>query len=351
MKKLISLILFIILVLSFTVTASAEWQKKDGQKLWYDSDGTAATGFKNIDGIGYIFSSDGYLQGKYTGVTSSSKGRKYYLNGEVVKGRWLYSGGKRTYYAGSDGYFLTGWHELYDKFKYGFDENGVFIKTNRPDFCKTDAQAAEYYKLENALYWICLQYHEDQIFSSAIVRDENGIVVAEENGETIKMIARIWVKCEDTRNEMLNTADLNYIDKKYYDIVVGENPDDRLGTPDSELYDKDDITLSLKIDGKKMTATVENKTELEYKLIEDIRIEMFDGDKWVTLPRKDRLFSNRQALAANGSATITDTFPPSDYDDDLKPGTYRAIVEISREEIEILHLYKTIKLAAQFTVE
>ena len=103
------------------------WNEIDGNRYYIKSDGTVLTKSAVIDGIRYKFDESGICQGKYTGYTKSSKGKRYWKNGELVKNKWIRVKGVRKYYAGSDGYFVTGMREINGK-EYSFDENGALKK-------------------------------------------------------------------------------------------------------------------------------------------------------------------------------------------------------------------------------
>ena len=99
----------------------------DPHYAYAGADGRRVTGNRVIDGIRYKFGKDGVCQGKYTGYTMSSKGKRYWKNGELVKNKWIRVKGVRKYYAGSDGYFVTGTRKINGK-EYSFDENGALKK-------------------------------------------------------------------------------------------------------------------------------------------------------------------------------------------------------------------------------
>ncbi len=108
---------------------SVGWNDVDGKKYYVESDGTLQTKSCTIDGIRYSFSADGVCKGRYTGWTKSSKGKRYYKNGELVKNKWLKTKSGKRYYADEKGYVLTG--EAYIKGEYClFDEKGRLIDKN-----------------------------------------------------------------------------------------------------------------------------------------------------------------------------------------------------------------------------
>ena len=84
------------------------WAKTSKGKLYYKN-GVKVTKNTTIGGVRYKFSSDGYCKGKFTGFTKSSQGRKYWSKGILTKDEWVQDPKGNYYYAGSDGYLLTGW--------------------------------------------------------------------------------------------------------------------------------------------------------------------------------------------------------------------------------------------------
>lgn len=103
------------------------WNEIEGNRYYIKSDGTVLTKSAIIGGIRCKFGKDGVCQGKYTGYTKSSKGKRCWKNGELIKNGWIRVKGERKYYAGSDGYFLTGTREINGK-KYNFAEDGALKK-------------------------------------------------------------------------------------------------------------------------------------------------------------------------------------------------------------------------------
>ncbi len=102
------------------------WEKekdKDGNVIYYydNSDGTAATGWKEIDNKWYYFDEDGKMK---TGWIEDN-GNWYYLNssGEMATGRNDIGGD--TYYFYSTGEMATGWIKYGDSWNYFYgDDNG-----------------------------------------------------------------------------------------------------------------------------------------------------------------------------------------------------------------------------------
>ena len=93
----------------------------------YNRDGSYFNGLKKAPVSGFCeLYKDGKSVGAYTGYTKSKSGRRYYLNGRLIKNSWLKVNGERKYYAGPDGYFLTGRAEIGGSKLYRFDEKGEF---------------------------------------------------------------------------------------------------------------------------------------------------------------------------------------------------------------------------------
>ncbi len=146
----------------FSTTALADWETRNGKTYYAESDGSYVKGWTEIDGetyyfksngamvtkscdingIRYKFSSDGVCQGKYTGWTKSSKGRRYYKNGVMLKERWIKTKSGK-YYAGQDGYMRTGWARVDGKTCF-FDEKGIW---DEKKYCKG-------YKPESMKYFL-----------------------------------------------------------------------------------------------------------------------------------------------------------------------------------------------------
>lgn len=113
---------------SIRISEYAEpWAEIDGSRYYIKSDGTVLTKAAVIDGIRYKFDQSGVCQGKFTGITKSDKGRRYWKDGTPVKNKWIRVKGERKYYAGADGYFVTGTREINGK-EYAFAGNGALKK-------------------------------------------------------------------------------------------------------------------------------------------------------------------------------------------------------------------------------
>ena len=96
----------------------------------YFKNGVMLTKASVINGKLYLFDKDGICGGKYSGKTSSKKGFQYWENGALKKACWIVTKSGSKYYAGEDGYLLTGWQ--YEVPTHGrgvysfFDESGVW---------------------------------------------------------------------------------------------------------------------------------------------------------------------------------------------------------------------------------
>lgn len=103
------------------------WAEINGSRYYIRSDGTVLTKAAVIEGIRYEFGKDGVCRGTFTGITKSDKGRRFWKDGTLVKNKWIRVKGERKYYAGADGYFVTGTREINGK-EYDFAENGALKK-------------------------------------------------------------------------------------------------------------------------------------------------------------------------------------------------------------------------------
>ncbi len=101
------------------------WQKAEGNEYYVRKNGQLATSNLTISGTRYKFSANGVYKGKYTGWTNSAKGRRYYKDGKLVKNKWIKTKYGDRYYAGKDGYMVTGKAVIDDELCY-FDKNGVW---------------------------------------------------------------------------------------------------------------------------------------------------------------------------------------------------------------------------------
>ncbi|MBP3856875.1 MAG: hypothetical protein IK990_14825 [Ruminiclostridium sp.] len=119
------------------------WAKTSKGKLYYKN-GVKVTKNTTIGGVRYKFSSDGYCKGKFTGLTKSSQGRKHWSKGILTKDEWVQDPKGDYYYAGSDGYLLTGWQKVTrigGTYSY-FDENGVWDgKIHKNGYVRNDLRS------------------------------------------------------------------------------------------------------------------------------------------------------------------------------------------------------------------
>lgn len=133
---------------------------------------TSATAFadklKTIDGVTYRYSDSGEQVGKYTAWAKTSKGRRYYKNGVMLKKTWLKTKAGKYYYIGKDGYVSTGFVKVTrdkSKGKYSyFDNNGVWdgnyyaenniytIKRNKNSGNEFSSNA-EYFEINGQKFW------------------------------------------------------------------------------------------------------------------------------------------------------------------------------------------------------
>lgn len=103
------------------------WNEIGGKRYYLRDSGTLAKSPTTIDGIRYAFDENGVCLGRYTGYSNSSKGRRYWKNGELLKNKWIKVKGERKYYADENGYFVTGTREIGGK-TFVFGESGALEK-------------------------------------------------------------------------------------------------------------------------------------------------------------------------------------------------------------------------------
>lgn len=80
------------------------WNEIDGARYYVKKDGTLATSSMTIGGIRYQFGKDGVCQGEYTGFTNSSKGKRCWKDGKLIKNERFEAKNGRRYYADKNGY-------------------------------------------------------------------------------------------------------------------------------------------------------------------------------------------------------------------------------------------------------
>ncbi len=80
------------------------WNTIDSDKYYVKSDGTLATKSMTIDGVRYKFAKSGVCEGKYTGWTKSSRGKRYWKNGELLKNKTLRTKSGKVYRIDRNGY-------------------------------------------------------------------------------------------------------------------------------------------------------------------------------------------------------------------------------------------------------
>lgn len=115
---------------AFTVSAEQKygWQGIAGASPYYMKNDAYATGMIVIDGIVYVFDSNGECTGKYTGFGNKNGRRRYYQNGSLYTNGWLDlpSG---TYYIYPDGSIAEGIASIDGK-QYNFSSSGKLITSS-----------------------------------------------------------------------------------------------------------------------------------------------------------------------------------------------------------------------------
>ena len=140
------------------------WAKTSKGKYYYKN-GVKIKMSTTINGIRYKFDKTGLCTGRFTGWTKSSLGRRYWKNGVMYKNKWLKSNDGKYYYAGSNGYLVTGWAEVTrigGKYSF-FDSNGIwdgkvyFTKTKETITKQVDKYNGKEYIIlnitPNVVYW------------------------------------------------------------------------------------------------------------------------------------------------------------------------------------------------------
>lgn len=110
--------------------AQSGWvtNKATGETSYIRLNGTLASGTVIIGGKAYSFTSDGVLEGFYTGIITIGDDIYYYENGDLYTDGWLRRDGY-MYYFTSDGTAAVGMREI-DSVVYSFDADG---KLNMPE--------------------------------------------------------------------------------------------------------------------------------------------------------------------------------------------------------------------------
>lgn len=97
------MVLAILMAILFATPAFAGWEGGPGHWWWRNSDGSYPhDGAATIDGVRYVFDSNGYV--KENAWTQMSNGKWYYSleGGAIARNQWV-----GDYYLGSDGYMLV----------------------------------------------------------------------------------------------------------------------------------------------------------------------------------------------------------------------------------------------------
>jgi hypothetical protein len=102
-----------------------EWLQVSNKWYYFDEKGVMQTGWKAINGKWYYLDSSGYMK---TGWVQSG-GKWYYLNNDgTMKTGWLQIGGK-WYFLDSSGVMKTGWLQLGSKWYYLYSDGTMAVNT------------------------------------------------------------------------------------------------------------------------------------------------------------------------------------------------------------------------------
>lgn len=80
------------------------WFESCGDKYYVGKDGLPVTKNTVIDGTRYKFNKNGTCEGKYTGWTKSTKGKRYWKNGKLLKNKTIRTKSGKVYKLDSKGY-------------------------------------------------------------------------------------------------------------------------------------------------------------------------------------------------------------------------------------------------------
>ena len=145
-------VLMLSMLLSVTAFAKGKWKVEEGNRYYYNEDGTKqkgwltlkkgtyyflpktgimATGVRQIAGKTYVFSKKGILLKAYerAGFRTTASGKLCYSYGDGtgrLKRQWFTINGK-TYYFNKKGHALTGWQKIDGKIYY-FNKRYVLQK-------------------------------------------------------------------------------------------------------------------------------------------------------------------------------------------------------------------------------
>lgn len=129
MKKSVKVIVSLAMAASLSLSgmimsASADFETKDGKTYYTDESGKKVTGWQTIGDKQYYFSSDGTMK---TGWLTMKSGKKYYLKKDGSMATGLVKIGGKQYYFNSKGVMATGDTKIGSKI-YKIDDDGVLIK-------------------------------------------------------------------------------------------------------------------------------------------------------------------------------------------------------------------------------
>ncbi|MBP5604084.1 MAG: hypothetical protein J6X60_00870 [Ruminiclostridium sp.] len=165
----------------------------------YASATAFADKLRTVDGVTYRYSDTGEQLGTYTGWTQNSVGKRYYINGILIKNKWLKMKSGKRFYVDEDGYMLIGWTHVgqnwyyissklgrlsgtqsIDGIEYNFGADGKWDKkapnsTNEKHSSIYDV----YFRITNGKY--------DDIYGGAGIPD-GMLVIWSVNGQAEKMI-------------------------------------------------------------------------------------------------------------------------------------------------------------------
>lgn len=210
-KKIVSMVLAAAMAFAcIPVTAYADWDEVNGNKVYISDDGERLTGFQTISGKKYYFDKDGYM---VTGWAKVS-GNKYYFGSDgVMRTGWLSMKNGKKYYLGDDGAMLTGFQTISGK-KYYFSKEGV-MKTG---WLETSSGNKYYFKKDGTMAKDCTL----KINGTSYTFDENGM--AKEKTTMNKTPKEFEVPVlGDKKSKVLNSCGIaNYQYDSEYNTYSGD---------------------------------------------------------------------------------------------------------------------------------
>lgn len=193
------------------------WQTYDGNKYYFQKDGSAVTKSCSIGGVRYKFSSNGVCRGEYTGWTKSKNKRCYYIKGIKQTG-WFWSPETNNpnewfYFNEKDGALASGTVTI-DGREYEFSSEGIWKGSNEIDV------SVCYSRLNKKL--------SKKDFGGIYIKN-GALIVMSINDKNVKKVtddmknkcAQITLKsCKFSSEELENTMEHIWKNRKAYGVAA-----------------------------------------------------------------------------------------------------------------------------------